>query len=128
MSDPNPARQFLIPAAAVIVAILMIPSGAPAQEPVTEPLRRAAEEQEITRPVRVFLDCQTRCDREYLVTELPYIHFVRDRVDADVHALRTSLQPASRRQELTIGCFGPHIFASRSHPALALPAPPASGH
>jgi len=126
MSDPNPARQFLIPAAAVIVAILMIPSGAPAQEPVTEPLRRAAEEQEITRPLRVFLDCQTRCDREYLVTELPYIHFVRDRVDADVHVLLTSLEAASGGEEFTIGFFGQNIFASRSDTLVAVTPPNAS--
>jgi hypothetical protein len=42
-------------------------------------------------PLRLFLDCQnTRCDFDYLRTEIDWVSYVRDRVGADVHALVTS--------------------------------------
>ena len=33
---------------------------------------------------RVFLDCR-RCDRDYIRTEIPFVNFVRDRKEADIH-------------------------------------------
>jgi hypothetical protein len=42
-------------------------------------------------PLRLFLDCQnTRCDFDYLRTEIDWVEYVRDREDADVHALVTN--------------------------------------
>jgi hypothetical protein len=40
--------------------------------------------------VRIYLDCRTHCDFQYLRTELTFIDWVRDRQDADVHLLITS--------------------------------------
>ena len=39
--------------------------------------------------VRVFLDCGYRCDFDYLRTEIPFVNYVRDRLDAQVHVLVT---------------------------------------
>lgn len=53
--------------------------------------RRAADE-----PVRVFLDCvETRCDFDYLRTEIAFVDYVRTRQDADVHVLVTSQRTGS---------------------------------
>jgi hypothetical protein len=41
-------------------------------------------------PLRVFLDCQTGCDENYVRTELPWVDYVRTRQDADLHVLVTS--------------------------------------
>ncbi len=41
-------------------------------------------------PVRLFLDCQnTRCDFDYIRAQIGWVEYVRDREDADVHALVT---------------------------------------
>jgi hypothetical protein len=42
-------------------------------------------------PIRVFLDCNF-CDFNYLQVETPWVAFVRDRADADVHLLLTSIE------------------------------------
>ncbi|MBK5297207.1 MAG: hypothetical protein JJE40_08620 [Vicinamibacteria bacterium] len=53
--------------------------------------RRATDE-----PVRVFLDCvETRCDFDYLRTEIAFVDYVRTRQDADVHVMVTSQRTGS---------------------------------
>lgn len=42
------------------------------------------------QPLRVFLDCQTFfCDFDHFRREIPFVNWVRDRTDADVHVLGT---------------------------------------
>ncbi|MFQ5530032.1 MAG: hypothetical protein ACE5FP_06725 [Gemmatimonadota bacterium] len=48
-----------------------------------------AAEAEATEPVRVFIDCQTRCDLDHFRREIEFVDHVRDRQDADVHVLIT---------------------------------------
>ncbi len=46
--------------------------------------------QELDRPLRVFVDCSGfYCDSDYYVEEIPWVDFVRDQQDADVHVLAT---------------------------------------
>jgi len=46
--------------------------------------------------VRVFLDCvDTRCDFDYLRTEVTFVDYVRSRQDADVHVMVTSQRSGS---------------------------------
>ena len=66
------------------------------------------------RPLRVFLDCHIRCDDDYLVTELPYVAFVRDRQLADVHVLITALDAAGGGEVLTLAFLGQGSFAALS--------------
>lgn len=62
----------------------------------------------------VFLDCRTRgCDRNFLITELPYVLFTQDRLDAEVHALITGLRTGAGGRELTIALIGQRRFAGR---------------
>jgi hypothetical protein len=88
---------------------------APRPEPASEPR------------LRVFLDCPTGgCDRNYLVTNLPFILWTQDRLDADVHALITGLGTAAGGTEYTIALLGRAAFASRSDTLRATIAPNSS--
>jgi hypothetical protein len=41
--------------------------------------------------VRVFLDCQSRnCDTNHFRTEIPWVNWVRERTDSDIHVIFTS--------------------------------------
>lgn len=66
------------------------------------------------RHLRVFLDCSGDCDDEYLQTETPWIAFVRDRTDADVHLLITTLDTGAGGEEFTINFVGLGSFGGRS--------------
>lgn len=66
------------------------------------------------RDLRVFLDCSGGCDDEYLQTETPWIAFVRDRTDADVHLLITTLRTGAGGEEYTINFVGLGAFAGRN--------------
>jgi len=48
--------------------------------------------------VKVFLDCESGCDRTYLKREITYVDYVRDRQDADVHLLILRQSSASGRR------------------------------
>lgn len=65
------------------VLLLVVAAAAPihAQTPPAVP--------ENADPVRVFLDCPS-CDDQYIRTEITFVHYVRDRADADVHVLVTT--------------------------------------
>lgn len=58
--------------------------------------------------VGVFLDCQTfyGCDQDHARREIPYVNWMRDRRDADVHVLVTSQQTGGGGQEITLGFIG----------------------
>jgi hypothetical protein len=63
--------------------------------------------------LRVYLDCQnTGCDFNYLREEIGWVDWVRDRADADVHALVTG-QPSGGGRETTIHLIGLRGFQSR---------------
>lgn len=73
--------------------------------------------------LRVFLDCQSGCDRDFLVTALPFVLFTQDRLDADIHALITGLGTASGGTEYTISLLGRGMFAARADTLRANIAP-----
>lgn len=60
--------------------------------------------------LRVFLDCED-CDSEFIRTEIPWIAFMRDRVDADVHILVTTISTGGGGQEYTINLVGRGRFS-----------------
>jgi hypothetical protein len=64
--------------------------------------------------LRVFLDCPTGgCDRDFLVTDLPFALWTQDRRDADVHLLITRIGTAAGGSEFTLGFIGQGRFARR---------------
>ena len=64
--------------------------------------------------IRVFLDCQGRvrgCDRDFIVTEVNFVNWMRDRFDADVQILVTGLTNGGGGIENTIAFIGRRRFA-----------------
>jgi len=90
---------------ALLALLALGASPLPAQEPA--PLAPRAGE------LRVFLDCQTGCDADYIRTETPWVAFVRDRTVADVHILLTGLGTGAGGQEYTVALVGQGAFGTR---------------
>jgi len=65
-----------------------------------------------TEQLRLFLDCASSgCDFDFLRTELTWVSYVRDRTDAQVHVISTSLGTGSGGQEVTFKLLGLKEFA-----------------
>jgi len=62
------------------------------------------EELKKTAP-KVFLDCGM-CDIDYIRTEITFVNYVRDRKEAQVHVLITTLSTGSGGREYTISFIG----------------------
>jgi hypothetical protein len=63
--------------------------------------------------IRVFLDCQGRargCDRDFIVTEINFVNWMRDRFDADVQILAQALTNGGGGIEYTITFIGRNKF------------------
>jgi len=60
--------------------------------------------------IRVFLDCNTFCDTEFIKREITYVNWVRDRSDADVHLIITSQRTGGGGQEFTLRYLGLRSF------------------
>jgi hypothetical protein len=115
---------YLRRALAVLATLISMGAVAPvaAQSTPASPLTRAAPASEPR--LRVFLDCPTGgCDRNYLITELPFVLWTQDRLDADIHALITTLGTAAGGSAYTINLLGRGPFAGRSD-TLGASVPP----
>lgn len=82
--------------------ILALPSGVVAQSPVTPP---PAATQGAAR-LRLFLDCATHCDREYLRSEITVVDWVTDKEASDIYLLATSLRTGSGGNEVALQFIG----------------------
>ncbi len=69
-----------------------------------------AQENPSTKPIKVFLDCQTVCYSTYLKENLSYVEFVRDRHYADVHIIINSQQNGSGGDTYYLEFFGQNDF------------------
>jgi len=58
---------------------------------------------------KIFLDCR-RCDRDYIRTEIPFVNFVRDRKEADIHLLITTQRTGAGGDEYTMAFIGQRNF------------------
>ncbi len=63
--------------------------------------------------LRVYLDCDFRCDSEYLRQEITFVNYVRDRRDAQVHVLVTREGTAGGGQAFTFAFLGLEEFAGQ---------------
>ena len=68
---------------------------------VAPPARRPA--------LHVFLDC-SYCDLDFFIKEFPYVDFVHDAAEADVHVLVTDLATGSGGREYTLRYVGKRSF------------------
>ena len=64
--------------------------------------------------INVFLDCSYNCDFDFVRTEIPYVNWVRDRTDADVHLLVTVQSTGGGGQEFVLNFLGQRGFAHTS--------------
>lgn len=83
---------------------LAVTGSAGSQAPVSAPSR-----------LRVFIDCGVSgCDSDFFRTEIPFVDHVRDRVDASVHVLVTSLPNGGGGTTYTIAFIPRPSQASRA--------------
>lgn len=84
----------------------------------------AAQETPVARPaadttqnaaLRAFLDCDERgCDREFLVSEMKWINWMRDRLDADFHILVTSQTTGSGGRQYAVVAIGQRSYEGKT--------------
>jgi len=70
-----------------------------------------------SQAIRVFLDCQGRsrgCDRDFFVTEITFVNWMRDRFNADVQILSQALTNGGGGIEFTITFIGRNKFQGMS--------------
>jgi hypothetical protein len=92
----------LLPAALGLCLGVGVPRAARPQEtPAGAPAAEA---------VRVFLDCNTFCDTEFIRREITYVNWVRDRQDADVHLIITSQSTGGGGREYRLRYLGLRAF------------------
>lgn len=64
-------------------------------------------------PLAVFLDCRTRCESDYIRTEIAFVNWVRDRTVADVHVLITTQDAGAGGSAYTLAFIGLRGYAGR---------------
>ncbi len=92
-------------------AVLLPLATTTAQEPPTTPSAKI-------EALKVFLDCQTRCDFDHFRRAIPFVNYVRDRQDADLHVLVTAQGTGGGGREFTFSFIGLERFAGREDTLL----------
>jgi hypothetical protein len=69
------------------------------------PHEAAALQQKGPPQLKVFLDCQ-QCFSDFMRTELTFVDFVRDRTEAEVHVLVTTVETGGGGREYTVAFIG----------------------
>ena len=65
--------------------------------------------------LRAFLDCdEMGCDREFLTTEMTWVNWMRERLDADFHLLVTAERTGSGGRLYTVVAIGQRGFAGKT--------------
>jgi hypothetical protein len=54
---------------------------------------------------KIYIDCNL-CDQDYIRTEIPFVNYVRDRKEADIHVLITEMYTGSGGTEYTVTLMG----------------------
>lgn len=64
--------------------------------------------------LRAFLDCdQSGCDRAFIVTEMGWVNWMRDRLDADFHILVTAQATGSGGRRYDVVAIGQRAFVGK---------------
>ncbi len=100
------------PILGALLLLLLGTAAAGAQEPGAPPAKADTTQ---NAALRAFLDCDERgCDRDFLVTEMTWVNWMRDRLDADFHVLVTALETGSGGQKYAVVAIGQRSFAGRT--------------
>ena len=92
------------PGAAPVLALALILASVPPLAAWPEPAQAGADEMKKTA-LRVFLDCDS-CDLEYIKTEITFVNYVRDRLEAQVHVLISTQGTGGGGTEYTLTFIG----------------------
>ena len=90
-------------ASAIVLALVLalgskpLPAAAQAASQNIDDLKKTA--------VKVFLDCDD-CDLDFIKTEITFVNYVRDRLEAQVHVLITTQSTGGGGQEYTLTFIG----------------------
>jgi len=110
--------SHLVIRSCALIALCVAPLLAQPQRPVpAAPVLDSATLE--SQSIRVFLDCQGSqgnrrgCDRDFFITDIPYVNFMRDRFDSDVQILVTNLTNGGGGLEQTIAFIGHRKFEGR---------------
>ncbi len=97
-------------ATGVLLLMLAIASPLAAQEPKT-PARDTVQ----NAALRAYLDCQEMgCDRDFLVTEMKWVNWMRERLDSEIHVLVTSAATGSGGRQYTVVAIGQKQYAGKA--------------
>lgn len=111
MSSRTP---FRLPTCLLLVSLLVLPSAAAAGPAIAPRFGPPVPWPQSGPPpglVKVFLDCSTvYCDQNFIVSEIPFVSWVRDRKDAEVHLLMTSRTTGGGGTEYEIRFIGSGRF------------------
>ena len=73
------------------------------------PLCISAQGQDLrANSVNIFLDCH--CDQQFIKQEIPYVNYVRDRKEADIHLIVTRMSTGSGGDQFTLRFIGQREF------------------
>jgi hypothetical protein len=92
----------------LVLVSLLVSAGGFTQSPADTPPGSDA--------INLFLDSPDYyLDPDYFRTELPFVNYMRDRADADVHILATTQQTGGGGREFTIAFIGLRRFEGQKH-------------
>ena len=76
-----------------------------------------------THRLQVFLDCPSGCHADFLREEIRFVDFVRDRANADVHALISTLATGAGGREYTVSLIGARALQGTDRTVRAITGP-----
>jgi hypothetical protein len=92
-------RSVVIPA--LVLLFLFRPAAAQVPEADLEDLKKSA--------AKAYIDCDS-CDLDYIKTEITFVNYVRDRLEAQVHVLITTQATGGGGLEYTLAFMGQNEF------------------
>jgi hypothetical protein len=98
----------------LVVLLFVTPSTAPAGQAQSAAPRPKAGPQ-----LKVFLDCQ-ECFQDFLQTEVTFVDYVRDRMEASIHVLITRAETGAGGREYTLAFVGLPPFEGVDHTLKAV--------
>jgi hypothetical protein len=100
----RPSATAALLALALLSSPVLRPRPLAAQTPPPPPSSQTIDELKKTA-LRVFIDCDS-CDLDYIKTEITFVNYVRDRLEAQVHVLVTTQSTGSGGMEYTLTFMG----------------------
>ena len=94
-------RRFLGAVLVLALGFTILPAAAQESQVSIDELKKSA--------VRVYLDCGS-CDLEYIKTEITFVNYVRDRLEAQVHVMVTTQATGGGGIEYTLTFMGQNDF------------------